>query len=83
MRCWTPRGSLPRAATAELAAISSRANGYCTLAEAIEHEHTTVGRRIRSAVLLVLLIGVLGALTAATLGVLVVTLTSLVDQALG
>lgn len=53
------------------------------MAEAIEHEHTTVGRRIRSAVLLLVLIGMLGALTAATLGVLVVTLTSLIDQALG
>lgn len=53
------------------------------MAELIDQDDTTWGRRARSAVLLALLVCVLGALAAATFGVLAVGLTSLVDRALG
>jgi ABC-type amino acid transport system permease subunit len=53
------------------------------VAQRIEQDDTTRGRRLRSAILLTALVAALGVLAAATLGVLVVGLTSLVDQALG
>ena len=53
------------------------------MAELIDQDNTTWGRRLRSAVLLAVLVAVLGAVAAATFGVLAVGLTSLVDQSLG
>jgi len=53
------------------------------VAEVIDQDTTTWGRRVRSAVLLAVLVAVLGAVAAATFGVLAVGLTSLVDQSLG
>lgn len=77
-------GSLPRAATAQIAAASTPSrSAHLDVAEPMEQDETSWVRRVRSAVLLAALIGVLGVITAATLGVLVVTLTSLIDQALG
>ncbi len=76
-----PSGQPATSGAARVRASSSRE--ISRVAEPIEHEGTSLARRVRSAVLLVLLVVTIGLVAAATVGVTAVALTSLLDQALG